>query len=161
MITIKEFLNKYKTLYVSRPVAIESAENIREWALAQGFDKTLNPIDMHVTLAFSKDQVDWSNWEKEKDDLLVSSGKRTVEPLGDKGAVVLKIQSNELTRRWKDFVDAGASWDWPSYQPHITITYQGSDVDLNKVEPYSGDITLNGEKWAEVQMDWDKNIKEE
>jgi hypothetical protein len=46
-----------KTLYVKRPV--NNARQIIAWSKSAGFEKTLLPDDLHVTIAFSKTEVDW------------------------------------------------------------------------------------------------------
>lgn len=47
-------ISSMQTLYVCRPLELKSAESLRSWAKDNGFDQTLEPNDMHVTLAFSK-----------------------------------------------------------------------------------------------------------
>lgn len=149
-----------RTLYVSRKV--KNASEILKWAKAQGFKKTLTADDLHVTIAFSKTPVDWMKTGQSWDDELTvpAGGARIVEPLGPKGAVVLLFNSSALAWRHQDIRRAGASWDWPDYQPHITITYDGKDVDLSQVEPYRGEIVLGPEIFQEVVEDWDENVKE-
>ena len=90
----------------------------------------------------------------------IGGGARTVEPLGDKGAVVLKFTSPELQARWKQYRDAGASWDYDSYTPHVTLTYDGAGVDLSKVEPYTGPIDLGPEKQEPLNVDKADDYKE-
>ncbi len=149
-----------KTLYVCRPVL--NADAIAKWAKAQGFKQTLEPKDMHVTLAFSRAKVEWPPADKEGLHIpaVTPRLKREVKPLGDKGAVVLAFDSSELYRRWRSFVEYGASWDYAGYSPHVTITYDGKNVDLSKVEPYDGPIELGAEKFAELDEDWDKKVVE-
>jgi uncharacterized protein len=153
-----------RSLYVSRKVT--NAAAILKWAKEQGFTSTLPAEDLHVTVAFSRDPVDWmavgNSWSGgDKGTLLVSpGGPRLVEKFGG-GAVVLLFGSSELSWRHRDIVDQGASWDWPDYNPHITITYEPGDVDLSKVEPYRGKIELGPEVFAEVDEDWKSNVKEE
>jgi hypothetical protein len=153
-----------RTLYVMRPLT--NADDVIEWAKAQGFGKTLTPDDMHVTIAFSKAKVDWSDAGDHFDTLIVprsseqKNGRRSVEKLGDKGAVVLRFESVELAKRWQQFRDIGASWDHDSYRPHVTITYQGDDVDLSAVEPYDGPLEFGAEQFAEVKDNWQDDVTE-
>lgn len=145
-----------RTLYVHRPVLNGSV--ILEWARSQGFRSTLDSDDLHVTIAFSRTPVDWmamgQPWESEI--TIPEGGPRLVETLGPKGAVVLLIASSHLSWRHEEMKRAGASWDWPEYQPHITITYEGNGGDLKGVEPYQGEIVLGPEVFAEVVEDWEK-----
>lgn len=154
-----------RTLYVSRKVI--NADEIITWAKGQGFTKTLLPADMHVTIAFSRQAIDWmkagSSWsENDKGNLTIKpGGARLVEPLGPKGAVVLLFNSSDLSWRHQDIKrSTGASWDWPEYQPHISISYDAGDMDLSKVKPYAGEIVLGPEIFEEVKNDWEKSIEE-
>jgi hypothetical protein len=152
-------IHKIQTLYVARPLERQSATQLREWAKSVGFDHTLEPSDMHVTVACSKRSVDWSMLRPATDTVTVLSDARSISPLGDKGAVVLKLDSKELTRRWYQFLNIGCSWDYEGYQPHVTISYNGP-AQLPQVAPYDLPIVLGPEKWAPVVLDWDKKIKE-
>lgn len=153
-----------RTLYVSRKL-LNGAEFIA-WAKSQGFETTLDAADLHVTIAFSREPVDWMKvgeaWGGDRNGNLTvqPGGARLVEPLGDKGAIVLLFNSSELAWRHMAIREAGASWDWPEYQPHVTITYAGAGVDLSKVEPYRGKLELGPEKFAELDDDWTSKVRE-
>lgn len=147
-----------RTLYISRPLI--NTDDLLAWAHDQGFAQTVGPDELHATLAFSKTPVDWDMAGAAPSSLRVSTGMRSVERLGDKGAIVLKFSSLQFTNRWRRLCDMGCSWDWPGYQPHITITYQGGDMDLSQVEPYYGLLEFGPEVFDEVKADWEKNIEE-
>jgi len=138
------------TLYVRRNV--ENSADIIKWAKDHGFEKTLLPSDMHVTVAYSKEAIDWP--EPDDDGVVIKSHRdRAVESLGDGGAVVLKFHSASLTRRWQELIDKGASWDYEGYIPHMTITYEAGDTDLEKLAAYDGPIVLGPEVFEEVKED--------
>ena len=138
-------------LYASRPVL--NAQAIIDWAASQGFKTTLPASDMHVTVAYSREPVDGTTVAAGEDAVSIPGGKRSVAPLGDNGAVVLKLSSAKMQERWQQYRDAGASWDYDGYQPHITITYDGKGVDLSNVEPYRGPIELGAETQAALDTD--------
>lgn len=163
---------KAKTLYVYRPV--ENAADIIAWAKSQGFATTLAPEDLHVTLAHSKTPLNWAmlhddyHFEPSTEQSAccgpvlrsadggnskrrIKGGVREVKALGAEGAILLAFESDTLTRRWMDFKAAGAVWSFAGFQPHITLTYDGKGVDLDKVHPYAGDIVLGEECWEEVR----------
>ncbi|MEF2073495.1 anti-CBASS protein Acb1 family protein [Consotaella aegiceratis] len=146
-----------RTLYVSRKVL--NAASILRWAKSQGFETTLPADDLHVTIAFSRAPVDWmkvgESWSSEIK--IAAGGPRMMEQFGD--ATVLLISARELEWRHEEIERAGASWDHPEYQPHITISY-GFKGDLSKVQPYQGEIVLGSEVFAEVNEDWSAGIKE-
>lgn len=139
-----------RTLYVSRRLLNEGA--VRAWAASQGFELALPAGEMHVTVAYSKDPVDWSRIEPDRDALAVQGGVRSVHQF-DGGAVVLTLESPELRRRWQELRDAGASWDYPDYRPHVTITYSGAPADLSAVEPYRGPLIFGPEEMEEIDSE--------
>lgn len=144
----------FKTLYVARPVL--NGEEIVAWAKSQGFAKTLEPHDLHVTICYSREPMDWLSLKADDGTLTIpASSDRVVMPLGDQGAVVLKFSDSRLLARWQTFRDHGASWDYDGVLlPHVSITYQGSDLDLTGIEPYRGPIVLGGEVWKTVKTNW-------
>ena len=134
-------------IYMYRPVL--NAEEILTWAASQGFTSALEPDDMHVTVVFSRRpfSIDYSESARSHSaigysNIVVQDDARSVVPLGDKGAVVLKLTSDELQTEHAYFCEQGASWDYPEYQPHVTITYQGGDLPIARVEPFTGPIIL-------------------
>jgi hypothetical protein len=149
-----------KTCYVMR--RMKNADDLVAWALEQGFTKTLDPKDIHVTVVYSRDKIDWDEAGDSFDELRVGVGilGRSVVALGDKGAVVLKFEHGELHDRWQEFRDIGASWDFPSYQPHVSITYDGKDMDLSKIIPYDGEIVFGPEEFSELDEDWGSKVVE-
>jgi phage-related protein (TIGR01555 family) len=149
-----------RTLYVHRPVV--NAEELREWAREQGFTSVLG--DLHVTIAYSKERVDWmkvGEGMSDKDGTITiqPGGPRIVEQLG--GATVLMFNSWMLGYRHGEIRNAGASWDYEDYQPHVSITYEPGDVDLRNVQPYRGKIVLGPEVFEELDDNWRMDIEEQ
>jgi hypothetical protein len=147
-----------QTLYVSRKVL--NADDIIKWAKAQGFETTYPAEEMHVTVAFSRSPVDWMQVGQAcysidgKADLTVpEGGPRQVEIFGlQQNCAVLLFASSELEWRHKWIVECGASWDWPAYTPHITISQSlPAGFDPTKIEPYQGKIVLGPELFAPVK----------
>lgn len=146
-----------RTLYVRRDVV--NAAEIIAWAKEQGFKTTLPADDLHVTIAYSRKPVDWmamgSAWDDEVK--IPRGGPRLMERFGE--ARVLLFNSNMLRWRHSEMVEAGATWDHPEYQPHITISYDPEAPDLADVEPYQGEIVLGPEIFQEVKEDWQAGLK--
>jgi phage-related protein (TIGR01555 family) len=157
-----------RSLYVSRKL-LNGAEFIK-WAKGQGFATTVPEDELHVTVLFSRSPVDWmemgSAWNEDADGKMTvpAGGARLVEKLGDKGAVVLLFSSSALSWRHEDMVRNGASHDFDSYQPHVTITYDGGKMTADQmaaVEPYRGELVFGPEVFEEVKDDWEQSITEE
>ncbi|MGZ2501757.1 DUF1073 domain-containing protein [Rhizobium leguminosarum] len=140
-----------RTLYVRRDV-VNRADIVR-WAKEQGFTDIVP--DLHVTIAYSKQMVDWfamgESWSSKIE--IAAGGPRQMEGLGPDGKYkALLITARELVWRHREFIELGASWDWPDYQPHISIQI-GGDIDLSTVEPYQGKIVLGPEIFEELRED--------
>lgn len=150
-----------RALYVRRDVL--NANEIRAWAREQGIEPLLSADDMHVTIAFSRMPVDWMEiGESFQSELELSEGgPRMVERLGKDGsAVVLLFASSELSWRHQEARRAGASWDWPEYQPHITLSHSYTG-DISGIEPYEGRILLGPEVFEELDPDWRAKVEED
>lgn len=152
-------------IYMYRPVM--NAEQIIAWAASQGFETTLPADDMHVTVVFSRaafsaemSRIADEHGTVHGDNIVVRGGKRTVTSLGDKGAVVLKIESADLQSEHAYFRSLGASWDYQEYTPHVSITYNGRGMDTSKVAPFMGDIVLGPLYAKPLKSEWDTEIVE-
>lgn len=146
-----------KSLYLSR--ALLNGEDIRNWALSQGFPTTMDPSDMHVTIVYSKTALVWPQLMSAP--IYVDGpGTREVMPLGNQGAIALKFNSVLLKKRWSEIQMMGASHDYANYMAHVTFTYGGKNVDLNRVKPFAGLLHFGGERAKEVNPNWKPSMKE-
>jgi hypothetical protein len=132
-----------RSLYVSRKL-LNGAEFIK-WAKGQGFATTVPADELHVTVLFSRTPVDWMK--------MGSGGIRTRTASSRSRPAVLAWSRSSATRArscccshhrrcrggTRTWSQRG-SHDFDEYQPHVTITYEGSDLDLSKVEPYRGEL---------------------
>lgn len=152
-----------RPLYVYRQLL--NANEVLDHFRAQGFATTLPAEQLHTTVTYSKRPVNWfamGQFGSNTGECIVGpGGPRLIERLGDGSAVALLFQSVDLQWRHREMRDAGASWDWPSYLPHITLTYQAGDLDLSKVEPYQGRLVFGPERFEAIQDNWHELVSEE
>lgn len=157
-----EAKKELKTLYVSRKLI--NGDDLVAWAHEQGFDKCLDPSDMHVTVAYSKKKIDQSEMTDSFDSVVCKKGKREMKLFGEKeDCVVLVFDCPELHERWEEFTDEfGASWDHDGYHPHVTISYAGmpEDMKLEDIKPYKGVLEFGPEIHKEVNPKWKGKVKE-
>lgn len=57
-------------------------------------------------------------------------------------ALCIEYECAKLTARWQQVLDMGAAWDYPSFIPHITISYDIGDTDISTFPPYPGPIEI-------------------
>lgn len=141
------------TLYIYRKVM--NIGDFSKWAQEQDIPDLLD--DLHVTIAYSKQPVDWMKvpgiWTD--DEIEIVGGPRIVEEFGREGDTVkvLLIKSRKIEWRHEEVMDnTGASWDWPEFQPHISFS-KADDRPVSDIKPYQGKIILGPEVWEEVKED--------
>lgn len=147
-----------RTLYVSRKLI--NGGDVIAWARSQGFTDLMPAGELHVTIAYSRTPVDWmkvgQTWHGEE--LKVpAGGPRMVERFGE--AIVLLFASDELRWRWQECIDAGASWDHPEYQPHVTFSWNAPNADLSMVQPYNGPLVFGPEEFETADENWRAKVE--
>jgi len=144
-------------LYVRRQV-LNAAEVLR-WARSQGYTDTLSDDDLHVTVLYSRTPVDWMSIPESHSSRVevTPGGPRVVERFSG-GASVLRFRSYDLEWRHSHMVELGASHDFDSYQPHITISYSPDAPDPESVEPYRGRILLGPEVFESIDENWRERV---
>lgn len=151
-----------RSLYISRKVL--NAAEIIAWAKGQGIETVQE--DLHVTILHTRTPIDWikvgSMYYGENEDgtmTINAGGPRVMERFGE--AVVLQFANSRLGYRFYNIVEEfNAEVDYPEYQPHITITWKGDGIELDKIVPYRGKIELGPEIFEEVDDDWRSGIVE-
>lgn len=142
-------------LYVARWLTPESAQRLHEWAEAQGFKNVIPSELMHVTVVHSSTPV--TGMTPAQDSQLVGPG-RWLSTLGKDGkALVMMFSSPDLQERFKQFKAAGATWDFPSYMPHITLSYDAGDdagAVWSMVEAPTFDLLLGPETFQDSNSNW-------
>lgn len=151
------------SLYMRRDVV--NGEELLEWYRGQGVKDLYGAESLHVTVAYSKQPVDWIKvgqaWTSKLE--IEPGGPRLHELFGDEGDVlVLQFAASELGWRHQQVIDLGGSHDHGEYQPHITLSLSGFDVDLTTLQPYTGRIVLGPEIFEEVKSgDWRDKVKKD
>jgi hypothetical protein len=147
-----------RPLYMSR--CVNNAADIHKWMKDQGFKSALKPEDMHVTLAYSRDPVDWSTITPDQSSLKIEGATFACHTLGEKGAVVMSFGHDGLAARHQEIRSAGASWDYADFKPHVTLTYDRGELDPAEISPYTGLLELGPEKMEPLNEGADENAPE-
>jgi hypothetical protein len=157
----KRKLKKFdKTLYIRRDLV--NTEPLLAWAKEAGFTSTLPADDMHVTVVYSKDPVDWENMGEGGSGHLFAydTENRTIEQFGD--AVVMTFQNADLIRRHSYLRVLGCHHSFVPYQSHVTITYAApEDLDLSAIKAYDGPLEFGPEIFQEINTDWQDDLEED
>lgn len=150
-----------RTLYLRRDVV--NTEEILEWYREQGVEGLYAAESLHVTIAYSKQPLDWMKlgepWSARLE--IAPGGPRLHELFGpENNVLVLQFASMELNWRAQAVVDAGGVSEHGEYQSHISLSLQGDKADLATLRPYMGKIVLGPEVFEETKEgDWKASVK--
>lgn len=142
-----------RTMYVYR--CLTNAIELVKWAQAQGYKNVTPAEEMHVTIAYSRLEVDWGKVPEDEfgGSYIGRGGMRMIDNFGpDKDMLVLLFSSTSLTSRHRQIYDATrGSWDWNEYQPHITIASGPQQKKLDPKQAYQDTLEFGPEVWEEVK----------
>lgn len=122
----------------------------------------------HITITYSRGSaVEGYEVEGSLDSPVTATiNEFTIFPTqeGHKALVVL-LSCEECVNRHKKTIELGATFDYPEYRPHVTISYNMEDVevDLDELtEKYKGtELVLDEEYEEPLKLDWindDSNV---
>lgn len=130
-------------IYVSRPVI--NGGQIYNWAKESGFTNLVPAEKLHVTIAYSR--VSPRYLRLDSNPLRVDF--TGITKFGD--CIVMELAGKRLIEGWQYYIDAGCSWDYPTYNPHITIA-KNSDIPIwSEFQPA---VILGPEVSEELNEDW-------
>ena len=132
-----------RALQVGRPL-INNFEFVDWAARCLGSENVFK--SPHVTIAYSRSPVDWDAkvFQADSEPLEVIDGSRSLE-IFKGGVLVLTFECPGLTQRWNEMIVSGASWNFQSYTPHITLGIAPQGYSTSKFIPFSGDLRLGPE----------------
>lgn len=130
-----------------------NADAIVEWAASERL--AIRPPDqMHVTVAYSRAPVDWiaAGYPGQQAEVIVAfDDRRRLELLGAPAVVALMFDAPELSERHAALLGIGASWDFPTYRPHVTLALHDGLSDPGQVIPYAGPLIFGPETFYEIK----------
>lgn len=113
------------------------------------------PDELHVTISYSREPFDMSIFPDYE--IIIPKGQSRFSLLG--GCLVLLLDSTALHSEFIRAKNHGASYDYPTYNPHLTIQYDTSvtPFELIYLKNPAFDIVLNGMYIEPLDLDWLKN----
>jgi len=136
----KDFMETKK--YVAVIYDDKTQKLLRKWCKENGFDLTKKysgedqkeeDFDFHTTIFFTSNELHLKNEEKN-----VSPSKVTItgmEMLGlEKDIPVFKVESEAIMDIRKKYEDMGLEDVWDEYIPHISVSYDKKQRDLEALK---------------------------
>jgi len=114
-----------KPLYVALRVMPGSAKALQTWMADQGVQNPVPPDELHITTVYSRTPVPLYQLADRPEEMAEQLRPDSYELgiLGEEGALVMFVESRSAMASHEYAASLGASWDYPSYRPHVTLSY--------------------------------------
>lgn len=120
----------------------------------------LSPDEFHSTVMFSKKYIPTFKPLGELDEWSGTFTKFDIFLSDDDNALVLKYDCHQLSERFDQIISKyGATWEYDSFTPHITLSYNVEDLDIDQLPKYDGPIILINEYTNDLDLGWAESHK--
>ncbi len=124
------------------------------------------PSKMHTTLLYSRKHLPDYNPTGKYDKPLIGTPttfdvwKSSNEDGNDTSCLVLEYDCPELVKRHKFLMDEHeATYDYPKYKTHITLSYDIGDMNIKDLPKFTDDIEIESEYKEDLDLSWSQNNK--
>ena len=114
-------------VYGSFKLTQASAMGVADWIIDSEIIEPIDTQDLHITTTYSKVDPKREILPSNKTNITLNYKEFSIATYGR--ALVLEVTSDELEEIHKLAIDAGASYDYDTYKPHITISYNAKAND--------------------------------
>lgn len=128
-----------------------SAAALVGWCAFNGVPNAVPPEDLHATIIYSRQPV--RGYQPSDAAVTVDAASFRLGILDGK-LLVLHFASPDLEARHAAARALGATWDFPSYQPHITLSTDIGSFDWVTLKPPQFPISLGDEKVEPLDVQW-------
>lgn len=155
MKTFAQLVESMKGAYVGVRFDDESLKQLQN---LQKMYKIPNPTptkDMHSTVIYSRVPVDFPICDEVNQVVDRQVQFHVFNTRDGARALVLKIKSDYLTKRHELGTELGATYDFPDYIPHITLSYDVGDKQFStKSFKLEKDLIIKSEYAEELNLNW-------
>lgn len=138
-------LEKEQGTYVGVRFDKKTVKQLNEFMDVNNVPNQILTSKLHSTLIYSKKPC--PDFKALQDNYPLKTKFKGFELFGeDKTCLVVLIDSPEMIKRNKEITEEhGATSDYDEYHPHITLTYNVEDLDVDKLPDYPHDIIIQSE----------------
>lgn len=146
--SFKDVTEKHKNgTYAMAKVSKKSQDQIEKWVQdTLGLKTYIDPSEYHITICYSRKPVPLAETEAGKRDMTATPIGLTVfetKIMKEKYCLVLKVESEQARKIHEKLIKAGATFDYPTYTPHITLLYTNDKPDFEESLIPKFDIELD------------------
>lgn len=133
-------------IYAACRLTGESEYQLTKWMARIGIPNPVTRDNLHITTVYSRKPFEY----KPQGRLYSSEPARcaSYDKFDNGQALVMKLTSQFLHDRFNAAMEAGATYDYPVYIPHLTLSYTASGFDVRSLPPYNDKLFI-GEEYSE------------
>ncbi len=147
-----------KGLYTYRKLNTHSLEYLYDWMNENRIPNRIPSDKLHCTVVCSESSL--PNYSIDPLAVLINPATFKIELMNE--ALTLSFESVPLKNQWLLAKNLGASFKYPSYRPHISLSYAVPlQYDYSQLKPPYIPLILDPEISGELVKDWKKtqNLK--
>jgi 2'-5' RNA ligase len=139
-------------VYGSFKLTEESTKKLSDWIEENEIVEPVQDDDLHITTTYSKADLEKEIEPSESKNIRLSSKDFAIATYGR--ALVIEVESKELEDIHDAAIAAGASYDYETYKPHITISYnaEANENIIPLLFPPDFDIILSHEEIQPLKL---------
>ena len=151
-----------KGSYVGVTPAKESKNKIKQLIKQLKVDNPIARDKMHCTVIYSRKPISDFTAKGTLDPAIKAIPKslKIFQTQEGKNALVLELDCEELHYRHQSIMkEYGATYDYPEYIPHITLSYDCKDFDVSSISKEDlcniiDCIEIDNEYYEDLKLDW-------
>lgn len=146
-----------KGTYVAAKFDQKTLEQIKLFQETYGIPNPVLPEDLHCTIVYSRVKIPFMT---SKESYKASEGAKTkvFETRDNKRALVLAlVDADGLKQRHEYGNILGATYDYPDYIPHVTVSYDIGMMEFPLDMPVDISFTVTKEYVEDLNLDWAKD----
>lgn len=146
--------------YMAVKLSPDTVSRVHKYIKDAGIPNGTAAEKLHSTLMYSRVFLPDMKAKGKLDDPYTGTPKKLEVWDSQDGnrCLVLKIDSADLEERHKELMSRhkNATWDYPDFTPHITLSYDIGDLDISNLPDLSniGEILYDNEYGEDLDLNW-------
>lgn len=141
--------------YVEFPLLKRSSDRVRDY-VAEDLQLPRPTHNLHVTTVYSRVPIEYRPVSGSGSFVAYPSGFVIFNSPSYGVCLCLSVRGSFFYESWNSAIKSGATWDHPSFIPHLTLAYGLTVADLHSkiLHPPSFRLFFGREVVKELDLDW-------
>lgn len=159
MKSLSEYLleQKKQGTYVGVRFTDDTKKAIKKYIEENEIPNSIDVEKLHTTLIFSRKHLPNFTPKGKLNPTIKGTYKHMSiwKTQNEKNALVMEYDSKDMKNRHEEIMDEhNATYDFDEYKPHLTLSYDVSDIDIKSYPEYDGPVEIDFEYTEPLDLDW-------